>query len=175
MNYCCIYVFTFYLLAYGACGILVPWPGIEPTLPALAELSLLTNGPPKKSYSICFFNRWVQTRTNQFFKCTQIVVPEPGNWLKMQVLRPSPKRTESAIWIQQHISAQALWCMQKPEDCQSTQLYLHISKEGIDRTHTNWGLWATIFIYTPNPLFKQGDNIHALLHEIEIIFFRYYM
>ena len=37
-----------------ACGILVPWPGIEPTSPAL-EGRFLTTGPPGKSHN-CYFN-----------------------------------------------------------------------------------------------------------------------
>ena len=35
------------------CGILVPWPGIKPTLPAL-EGRVLTTRPPGKSRSSCF-------------------------------------------------------------------------------------------------------------------------
>ena len=38
----------FWPLAYEACGILAPQPGIEPTSPAL-EGEVLTTGPPGKS------------------------------------------------------------------------------------------------------------------------------
>ena len=50
-----IILFLFYVLGsffffFGqkACGILVPWPGIEPTTPAM-EGEVLTTGPPEKS------------------------------------------------------------------------------------------------------------------------------
>ena len=36
--------FFFFLLHTAACGTLVPWPGIEPTTPAL-EGGVLTTGP----------------------------------------------------------------------------------------------------------------------------------
>ena len=36
-----------------ACGILAPWPGIEPAPPAL-EGEVLTNGPPGKSWDSSF-------------------------------------------------------------------------------------------------------------------------
>ena len=38
----------------AACGILVPWPGIEPTSPAL-QSRFLTTGPPGKSPLVGFF------------------------------------------------------------------------------------------------------------------------
>ena len=88
---CLHFIFWLCPMAYGACGTLVPWPGIEPMLPALPESSLLTNGPPGKSYGICFFNRWAQTHTNQFFKCSQIVVPELGTGSKCEFSDLPPK------------------------------------------------------------------------------------
>ena len=41
-------VFFFFFFGQKACGILVPWPGIEPTTPAM-EGEVLTTGPPEKS------------------------------------------------------------------------------------------------------------------------------
>ena len=41
----------FWVLGLEACGILVPRPGVEPTLPAL-EGKVLTIGPPGKSPEI---------------------------------------------------------------------------------------------------------------------------
>ena len=38
-----------------ACGMLVPWPGMESTSPAL-EGEFLTTGPPGKSRVVCFFD-----------------------------------------------------------------------------------------------------------------------
>ena len=35
------------LFGHEACGILVPWPGIEPTPPAI-EGEVLTTGPPRE-------------------------------------------------------------------------------------------------------------------------------
>ena len=43
-----------------ACGILVPWPGIEPAPPAL-EGKVLNTGPPGKSLQILF----------KFYTCKQ--------------------------------------------------------------------------------------------------------
>ena len=37
----------FWFFDHKACGILAPWPGIEPALPAL-EGEVLTTGPPGK-------------------------------------------------------------------------------------------------------------------------------
>ena len=50
-----IILLLFYVLDFGheACGILAPWPGIEPALPAL-EGEVLTTGPPGKSREISF-------------------------------------------------------------------------------------------------------------------------
>ena len=44
------YFFLCFVFFFGkeACGILAPWPGIEPTLPAL-QGKVLTTGPPGKS------------------------------------------------------------------------------------------------------------------------------
>ena len=56
-----LFVYKFYLFTYfhfqmhpAVCGILVPWPGIEPTLPAL-EGRVLTTRPPGKSRMLDFF------------------------------------------------------------------------------------------------------------------------
>ena len=43
----------FWFFGLGACEILAPWPGIEPTVPAL-EGEVLTTGPPETSLSINF-------------------------------------------------------------------------------------------------------------------------
>ena len=45
--------FMFWIFGQEACGILVPWPGIRPTPPAL-ESEVLTTGPPGKSLTIFF-------------------------------------------------------------------------------------------------------------------------
>ena len=42
--------FTFWFFGQQACGILAPWPGIKPTLPALKG-KVSTTGPPGKSFS----------------------------------------------------------------------------------------------------------------------------
>ena len=41
----------------AACGILAPWPGIEPTSPAL-EGGFLTTAPPRKSWHLLIFLLW---------------------------------------------------------------------------------------------------------------------
>ena len=41
-------VLCFWIFGHEACGILVSWPGIEPTPPA-SEGEVLTTGPPGKS------------------------------------------------------------------------------------------------------------------------------
>ena len=43
LQYCICFMFQF--LGHQACGILVPWPGIEPTPPGV-EGKVLTTGPP---------------------------------------------------------------------------------------------------------------------------------
>lgn len=88
---CLHFIFWLCPMAYGACGILVPWPGIKSMLPALAEWSLLSNGPPGKSYSICFFNRWAQTRTNQFFKFPKLWYLHLGTGSKCKFSDLPPK------------------------------------------------------------------------------------
>jgi len=40
-----------FVFGHEACGVLAPWPEIEPTLPAL-EGEVLTTGPPGKSLSV---------------------------------------------------------------------------------------------------------------------------
>ena len=42
------FCFMFWFFGCEACGILAPWPGIEPALPVL-EGEVLTTGPPGKS------------------------------------------------------------------------------------------------------------------------------
>ena len=42
------FCFMFWFFGHRACGILAPWPGIEPASPAL-ECEVLTTGPPGKS------------------------------------------------------------------------------------------------------------------------------
>ena len=46
-------LFTFWFFGCEACGILAPWPGIEP-LPPLLKGEVLTTGPPGKSLTDCF-------------------------------------------------------------------------------------------------------------------------
>ena len=46
LQYC--FCFTFWFFGREACGILAPWPEIEPATPAL-EGEVLTTGPPGKS------------------------------------------------------------------------------------------------------------------------------
>ena len=48
------------LICPMACGILVPWPGIEPTLPAL-EGRFLTTGPPGKSPPFLSLFLWLSS------------------------------------------------------------------------------------------------------------------
>ena len=43
--YCIVSVFCFCFFGHKPCGILTPWPGIEPTPPAL-EGEVLSNGLP---------------------------------------------------------------------------------------------------------------------------------
>ena len=43
----------FWYFGREACGILAPWPGIEPAPPAL-ESKVLTTGPPGKSWEEIF-------------------------------------------------------------------------------------------------------------------------
>ena len=55
-------LFLFYILFFyerEACGILAPWPGIEPA-PRALEVEVLTTGPPGKSldYFLCYL--WLQ-------------------------------------------------------------------------------------------------------------------
>ena len=45
LQYCFCFMFCFF--GHEACGVLAPWPGIEPTPPAL-EGKVLTTGPPGK-------------------------------------------------------------------------------------------------------------------------------
>ena len=46
----------FWFFGWKACGILAPWPEIEPTPPAL-EGEVLTTGQPGK-YQDSLFNKW---------------------------------------------------------------------------------------------------------------------
>ena len=46
----------FWLFDHKACGILAPWPGIEPTPPALED-EVLTTGLPEKSPEILLKSR----------------------------------------------------------------------------------------------------------------------
>ena len=54
LQYC--FCFMFWFFGCEVCGILVAWPGLEPTPPAL-EGKVLTTGPPGKSlwFLLCFF------------------------------------------------------------------------------------------------------------------------
>ena len=47
-----------------ACGALVPWPGIEPTSPALKG-SVLTTGPPGKSLFLHLYNESPATQPTE--------------------------------------------------------------------------------------------------------------
>ena len=46
--------FLFYLFGRAACGILVPWPGIEPTPPAV-EVQSLNHWTTKEVWWLLFF------------------------------------------------------------------------------------------------------------------------
>ena len=41
--------YMFWFFGLKACGILAPWPGVEPASPALED-EVLTTGPPGKSH-----------------------------------------------------------------------------------------------------------------------------
>ena len=61
-EYC--FCFTFWLFSHWACGLLAPWPRIEPT-PSASEGEMLTTGSPGKSletWRISLCNS--RTRTN---------------------------------------------------------------------------------------------------------------
>ena len=70
-----VYLFTYFHFRMHpvVCGILVPWPGIEPTLPAL-EGRVLTTRPPGKSHKRQFNIPKAQLCSRQFplQKCSMI-------------------------------------------------------------------------------------------------------
>ena len=58
------YLINLFWMFHVTCGILVPWPGIEPVPPVLGAQSLKTTGPPGKSQSTDFWalgwnHRWL--------------------------------------------------------------------------------------------------------------------
>ena len=49
------FVLSCFWLRYAACGILVPWPGVEPVLSLQWKCGVLTSGPPRTSHWWFFF------------------------------------------------------------------------------------------------------------------------
>ena len=60
----------------AACGVLVPWPGIEPASPAL-EGGFFTTGPPGKSHPFCFkgFIPQIRKSRQRFWYLLNISLP----------------------------------------------------------------------------------------------------
>ena len=67
------YCFWFWFFGYKACGILTPWPGIEPAPPAL-EGKVLTTGPPGSLYIITLSEKEEAEEKKSHFHVRFIIV-----------------------------------------------------------------------------------------------------
>ena len=87
------YFFCFMLRFFGpkACGILAPWPGIEPVPPSL-EGGVLTTGPPGKS-QISLFSGWSGRRLDSHICfCIQSVLMCCFGWSRWRKIWPHTDR-----------------------------------------------------------------------------------
>ena len=61
-----------------ACGILVPWPGIEPMTSAL-QGGFLTTGPPRKSPEPLFYEPQAERHQPNYYASLSIHILQNGN------------------------------------------------------------------------------------------------